>query len=260
MEELVLTKEDGVGILRINRADKLNAMTTEMWDGFRALLAEIRDDDDIKVMVLTGTGRAFCAGSDVVKRLAARIDAERSRQELLEQTGYNGLVLHGITKPIIGAINGTAAGAGLSLALLCDIRIASDQARFASSWVKRGLIPDLGATWLLPRIVGMDNALELMLTGDMIDAAEALRIGMVTRVVPNDDLMTVSLALAKKIAQGPTIAQNFIKRGAYRSLYNTLDEQLDFESYGQGVCRNTEDHKEGVASFMEKRPAVYRGR
>ncbi|MDO8670143.1 MAG: enoyl-CoA hydratase-related protein, partial [Dehalococcoidia bacterium] len=204
----------------------------------------------------------FCAGADVVKRLGARLGdeaQERTRRELTEPVGYVASLIRSLNKPIIGAINGYAIGGGLALALLCDIRIASEKARFAASFVKVGLIPDLGSTFLLPRAIGMDKALEMMFTGDTIDAAQAERIGLVTRVVPDDEVLKQSMELATRIAHGPSIAVEFIKRGAYRGVHNTFDEQLDFESYGQNVCRGTQDHQEGVQAFKEKRSPIFRG-
>lgn len=260
--ELRLEKDEGIATLTFNRPEKMNAMTTEMWLRLREIIEDVRRDEETKVLVMTGSGNAFCAGSDVVKRLAARVAGEQrdaTRREKLEPVGYLASLINSMSKPIIGAINGVAAGAGISLALLCDIRIASEKARFGAAWVKIGLIPDLAATYLLPRTVGLDKALELMITGDVIGAREAERIGLVTRVVPDEDLLKVSTELARRIAQGPTIAIDFIKRAAYRGLFNTLDEQLDFESYAQNVCRGTEDHREGVAAFQEKRPPRFRG-
>ncbi len=262
-DELKLDKDQGVAILTLNRPEKMNAMTTQMWNGLRGCVEDVRRDEAVKVLLITGSGSAFCAGSDIVKRLAAwaGVDTRGApRQELLEPLGFVASLIHGLSKPIIGAINGVAAGAGLSLALLCDIRIASDKARFSARWARVGLIPDLGATYLLPRVIGVDRSLELMFTGDMIDASEAERIGLVTRVVPSEELLAVSLELARKIASGPTVALHFIKRGVHRGLHSTLDEQLEFESWGQSVCRATEDHREGILAFQEKRPPRFLGR
>lgn len=262
-EELKLEKDQGIALLTINRPDKMNAMTTEMWYGLRECIEDVRLDDEVKVLLITGSGAAFCSGSDVVKRLGARLGdnpPEVSRQEMLEPTGYVASLMSRLSKPIIGAINGAAAGAGLSLALLCDIRIASDKARFGATWVRVGLVPDVGASYLLPRLIGVDRSLELMLTGRVIDAQEAERLGMVTRVVPAEELLPASLELARKIAQGPTIAQDFIKRGVHNGLHRTLDQQLEFESWGQRVCRATEDHREGILAFREKRAPRFQGR
>jgi 2-(1,2-epoxy-1,2-dihydrophenyl)acetyl-CoA isomerase len=175
-------------------------------------------------------------------------------------TGTVAMSFEDLDKPIIAALNGVAVGAGLSMALACDIRIASENARFGAIWVKRGLIPDAGATWFLPRVLPYDKAIELAFTGDLVGAREALEMGLVTRVVPHDQLMPEAEALAGKIAKGPSVAIELIKRGFRRSLTNDLKSQLDYETYAQNLCRRSEDHREGVKSFMEKRPPEFKGR
>ena len=262
IDELQLTKRDGIATLTLNRADKMNSMTTAMWYGLHDVVEEVRNDDGVKVLIMTGAGRAFCAGSDVQSRLAARIAGEKvetTRKDLLLPVGFAASVLSSLNKPIIAAINGVAAGAGISLSLLCDIRIASDKARFGAAWIKVGLIPDVGATYSLPRTIGPDKALEIFFTGDIIDSKEAERIGLVTRVVPHDELMKVTEELAGRIARAPSVAIELTKRAVYRGLQNDLDKQLDFESYAQNLCRQTEDHREGVQAFMEKREAIFKG-
>jgi len=261
-EELIYSCEGGVAKLTLNRPDRLNAMTQAMYDGMKQVAEEVKHNDDIKVLVITGAGRGFCSGSDVVSRLAAQASGETPKsthKEMVEPVGYVAAIIRSLGKPSICAIGGVAAGAGLSLALLCDIRIASEQARFGAVWVRRGLIPDVGGTYLLPRIIGLDKALELAFTGDIIDAREAERIGLVTEVVPHDDLMKVTDELASKIAKGPSIAIELMRRGMYRAMDNDLDTQLDFESYAQNICRGTEDFKEGVTAFKEKREAHFQG-
>jgi len=163
-------------------------------------------------------------------------------------------------KPIIAAINGIAAGGGFSLALLCDIRLASNKARFSMAFVRRGLIPDLGATYTLPRLVGQGRALEIMLTGNIFSAQEAERIGIVNKVIPHHELMTTAKDLAKELAKGPRVAVGLIKKSIYKSLDNTLSQQLEVESISQTLCARTEDFKEGVRSFIEKREPLFKGR
>ena len=260
--ELVYSCEGGVANLTLNRPDRLNAMTQAMYDGVKLVVEEVQNNDDIRVLVIAGAGRGFCSGSDVVSRLAAQADSgppSSTHKEMVEPVGSVASIIRNLGKPSICAIGGVAAGAGLALALLCDIRIASEQARFGAVWVRRGLIPDLGGTYLLPRTIGLDKALELAFTGDIIDAKEAERIGLVTKVVPHDNLMKVTNELASKIAKGPSIAIELMRRGMYRALDNDLDTQLDFESYAQNICRGTEDFKEGVSSFREKREAHFKG-
>jgi 2-(1,2-epoxy-1,2-dihydrophenyl)acetyl-CoA isomerase len=260
LNDLLLEKENGITTLTLNRPDKYNALTNEMVKELRRIFEEMHRDDSTKVLILTGAGRAFCSGADVVRRLAAGGEAEKTRWELISPMGSNLLALAKMPKPTIAAINGVVAGVGNSLALACDIRIASEQARFTTAWVKVGFIPDGGATYFLPRILGMSKALELMFTGDMIDAAEAERIGLVSRVVPHNDLMTAVKELATRIAKGPSVAIELMKKGAYRSLDHDLESQLDFESFAQEICRNTKDHKEGVEAFMQKREPKFEGR
>jgi len=162
--------------------------------------------------------------------------------------------------PIIAAVNGVAAGAGLSLALLSDVRIASESARFGAIWVRVGLVGDLGATLLLPQLIGPDKAFEMLSTGIMVDAREAERLGLVTRVVPDADLMAATLALANRLARGPALSIKLTKKAIYKGLvHQDLNTQLDFESVAQGVCRQSEDHREGVRAFMEKREARFKG-
>ena len=262
-EELIYSSKDGVATLTLNRTDALNAITQAMFDGMCQVVCEVNNNDDVKVLVITGAGRGFCSGADVVSRLAVQAAGgvqRKTHKEMIEPVGNVASVIQSLGKPIIGAINGAAAGAGLSLALLCDIRIASDKARFGAVWVKRGLIPDVGGTYLLPRIIGMDKALELAFTGDIIDAKEAERIGLVTKVVLHDDLMKVTDELASRIAKGPSVAIELMKRGMCRALDNDLGTQLDFESYAQNLCRETEDFKEGVNAFKEKRESRFQGK
>jgi 2-(1,2-epoxy-1,2-dihydrophenyl)acetyl-CoA isomerase len=262
-EELIYSCKDGVATLTFNRPDKLNACTTAMYDGICRVADEVRNDDGVKVLVITGAGRGFCAGSDAESRLATRAAGERlekSHREVVQPIGYFGAALYSLGKPTIAAINGIAAGAGLSFALICDIRIASDKARFRAAWVIMGLIPDVGATYLLPRTVGLDKALELAFTGEIIDAREAERIGLVTRVVPHEDLIKVTYELASKIARAPSVAIELMKRGMYRAVGGDYNAQLDFESYAQRVCFQTEDFKEATDAFMEKREPRFQGK
>ncbi len=262
-EELIYSVRDGVATLIFNRPDKMNACTTTMYDGICQVADEVTADDNVKVLVITGAGRAFCAGTDVESRLATRVGGgrlEKSRREMIQPVGYFGSALHRLGKPTIAAINGVAVGAGLSWALLCDIRIASDKARLGAVWVNMGLIPDVGGTYLLPRTIGLDKAIELAITGDIIDAKEAERIGLVTKVVPHDDLVQVTNELASRIARGPSVAIELIKRGIYRAIGGDYDAQLDFESYAQNLCFQTEDCKEAVNAFKEKRQPHFQGK
>lgn len=260
---MILEKEAGVATLVLNNSEKLNAMTTTMWKDLRRVIDTIRNDDEIKVLIITGAGRAFCSGSDVGGRLAARISGqkiEKTQKELLEPVGYVAHLICGLDIPIIGAVNGIAAGAGLSLALLCDMRIASEKAKFSAVWVRVGLIGDLGSTYLLPRIVGPSKALEMLTTAVMIKANEAERIGLVNKVVPDDELIPEAKKMAMKLATGPMVAIKLMKRAVYKGIHSHMLTQLEFESYAQNICRNTEDHREGVQAFIDKREPQFRGK
>jgi 2-(1,2-epoxy-1,2-dihydrophenyl)acetyl-CoA isomerase len=266
-EELVFEVKDSVGTLTLNRPDKRNALTTSMYEGMRRVFEIVKKSDETKVLIITGNGAGFCAGSDAENRLLAHITGERytkaleeTRADLLEPVMlYFAAALYKLGKPTIAAVNGVAAGAGLSLALLCDIRVASEKARFAASWLNVGLTPDVGATFTLPRIIGMEKALKFFVTADTIDAKEAERINMVSQVVPHDDLMKVSRELAINIAKGPSVAIELTKRAVAQSLTSELEAQLYFENYAQNICFMTNDFREGVRAFQQKRRAEFKG-
>ncbi len=261
-EGLELEKSEGIAVLTLNRPAKLNAITVEMGAvGLSKLLREIQEDDDIRVLVITGAGRGFCAGADV-STLASltQLASKLKRQEKLQAVGAFALQLYDLEKPVIAAINGVAAGAGVSIALVSDIRIASENARFGMVFVSRGLIPDCGATFLMPRLLGTGKSFELMYTGDIIDAKEAKRIGLVDKVVPHDSLMDATMSLAKRLAKAPPLTLAQIRRAVHSGLLNNLEQQLYFESYAQNFLFGTEDFREGVSSFLEKREPQFKGR
>lgn len=261
-QEILLDKEGGIAVITLNRPDRLNALTTNMYEELPEILDQLKKDDKVKVVILTGSGKGFCAGSDVHDRLDKRLEkgAENSRFQKLQPVGKIALDIADFDKPIIGAINGVAVGAGLSMALLCDIRLASEKARFGAIWLNIGLIADVGATYFLPRIIGKERALELMLSRRIIDADEALKIGLVGTIWPADQLMNEAKKLAQEIAESPSVGVELTKRALQRSLENNLKMQLDFESYAQNICRQTQDHKEGIAAFKEKRKPKFQGK
>jgi len=260
-KDLLLEKQGRVAVLTLNRPDKMNAINAEMRTQLPLALQEVQDDDRIRALIITGAGRGFCSGADVAAQAAkaAAPQEEASRSTVLKLVGELMLGFEKINKPVIGAINGIAAGIGLTLTLACDIRLASSNARFSAIWVKRGLIADGGATLLLPLVVGMERALELSFTGDIIDANEAERIGLVSRVVPHEELMKRAQELAEKIANGPPIAVELVKRLMWENIRNRWREQLLLETYAQNLCRTTQDQKEAVQAFLEKREPQFKG-
>ncbi len=260
-KDLLLEKDGPVAVLTLNRPEKMNAISDEIRENFPLALQEVQDDDSLRALIITGAGRGFCSGADVAGQAAraAGQQADNSRKTILALVGNLIFGFERINKPIIAAINGIAAGIGLTIPLACDIRIASANARFSAIWVKRGLIADGGATLLLPLVVGMEKALELCFTGDIIDAQEAQRIGLVSRVVPHEELLPKARELAQKIAAGPPISVEVVKRVLWEKIRNQLRETLIFESYGQNVCRTTQDTKEAVKAFMEKREPQFKG-
>lgn len=260
-KDLILEKDGPIAILTLNRPDKMNAINAEMRELFPRALQEVQEDDNLRALIITGAGRGFCSGADVAAQAAraAGQQVDTSRKTILALVGDLILAFEKINKPIIAAVNGIAAGVGLTITLACDLRIASTNARFAAIWVKRGLIADGGATLLLPLIVGMEKALELSFTGDIIDAQEAERIRLVSKVVPHEELMNRAKELAKKIASGPPISVELVKRVMWEKIRNQLREQLLLESYAQNICRTTQDQKEAVKAFMEKREPQFKG-
>lgn len=260
--DILVEKKERVAIVTLNRPERFNSFTTSMYREFPGIVDQLGRDDEIKAVILTGGGKGFCAGSDVSDRLGKRLEegGEESRFDNLQQLGAMALVISDFDKPIIGAINGAAVGAGLSLALLCDIRLASERARFGAVWLNVGLAPDVGATYYLPRIVGREKALELMLTREIVGADEALKIGLVSKVFPHDQLMDEARKLAMSIAAGPSVAVELTKRALQRSLNNDLKSQLDYETYAQNICRQTEDHREGIRAFEERREPIFTGK
>jgi len=249
--------DGGVLTLTLNRPDALNSFNVEMKEALLAGLKDAGRDKQVRVVVLTGAGRAFSAGQDL---------KERQRQDVADlgtelRARYNPIVLamRRLEKPVIGAINGVAAGAGISVALACDLRIAADNASFIEVFVRVGLVPDTGSTWFLPRLVGYAKAAEMIFTADPVDAATAERIGLVNRVVRAADLMTEANALARKLAQSAPQALALAKRGLNRALESGLEETLEYEAQLQSIAGRSRDHAEGVAAFVEKRPASFTG-
>ena len=250
-EDLLLERKDGIATITLNAPDKLNALTIKMRKSLLLAADEVAKDDEVKVVIVTGAGRGFCSGADL-----SNTRAELSRYEHLQTLApsYGAEAFFKLGKPVIGAINGTCVGAGFTLALSMDIRIASETARFGAVFVLRGLVPDCGTTYWLPKVVGTSKALELMFTGEIIDAAEAERLGIVSHVVPHNELMKVAQELAHKIAQQPPIAIELTKRIVYQSMIDDVAHHDVLESWAQQICNQTEDCREAIRAFLEKRP------
>ncbi len=263
METILLSKENGIATIMLNRSEVRNAANAQMHREFRQALQDCDTDGNIRVIVITGAGKAFCAGGDLNQMRAlfeenapANAAVERYHTEWVATLS----MLKKIYKPIIAKINGAAVGAGTNLALACDIRIASLFAKFGEVFVKRGLMPDWGGTYNLPRIVGMAKACELCFTGKIIDAKMALEVGLVSYVVEPEELDKTVNDLAREICESAPLAVRLAKKALYGAEKKDFYSALSAEVFGQSICVTSEDHREGVLSFLEKRPAVFKGK
>lgn len=261
MTELLEIIKDGVATLTFNRPERLNALSAPIMEGLLDALPRLAGDPAVRIVVLTGAGRAFCAGGDVKSMAEGREERSvaedtarlRARMEVAR-------LLYELPKPTIAAINGPAAGAGLALALACDLRIAGASARLVTAFVRVGFSGDFGGSWFLTRLVGTGKARELYFTGRPVDADEALSLGLVNRVVPDAQLAAVSTDLARSLANGPAIALGLMKRNMNCAASAGLAELLDMEAANQVRTGRTEDHREAARAFVEKRAPVFAGR
>ncbi|MCL1486189.1 MAG: enoyl-CoA hydratase-related protein [Marinobacter sp.] len=252
---LLFEVEEGVATITLNRPEKLNAFNREMIQLWLAALGECETRDDIRAIILTGAGsQAFCSGGDVgdMDRRETR-DAWSTKDYLWDAIHKIPLALERIDKPVICALNGSATGAGLDMALMCDIRFAAEDARFGETYIKVGLVPGDGGAYFLPRLVGLSKALELLWTGDMVDAAEAERIGLVNRVFAPKQLLTETKKFALRLAVGPSRAMRLTKRLVYQCQRTDLRTSLDLVSSHMGLVTQGDEHQEGVKAFLEKR-------
>ena len=255
---IIYEVKDGVGVVTLNRPEKLNAWTKEMAAELRSALSNANDDDNVGALVVTGAGRAFCSGADVIQEFQRRAEAQDSGTLVDDQFAapdslktLQELLLYG--KPSIAAINGYAVGVGLTFPLNCDIRIASEEAKLNTMFLRVGLIPEFGSSYLLPRIIGLGRALELVYMPRMIDAREAYELGLVNRVVPAERLMPEAMALAKTIASGPRFALKKAKETIYQNLDADYMEGAFRELKNFADCMATAEHREGIRAFLEKR-------
>lgn len=271
MSEVVVVDRDGpVATIVLNRPESMNAMTAELLNDLAATGKQLAEDDSVRCVVLTGAGRAFCAGGDVKGFAAAASRGPRpegagggtlvSRSDVLRQQEEISRLLYEMPKPTIASINGAAAGAGMSIALACDLRVASDQARIVTAFARVGFSGDFGGTWFLQRLVGPAKAKELYFLAEPVDAQRALELGLVTKVVPHESLAEETRALAQRLANGPTVAYARMKDNFAFGATNTLADTLTREAQNMTFCGGTADHREAALAFVEKREPQFAGR
>lgn len=253
--------QNGVMTLTLNRPERLNSFNDEMHRQLAEILTQAERDDTIRCLLITGAGRAFCAGQDLNDR---NVDPTGAAPDLgaSVENFYNPLIkrLAKLPKPVIAAVNGVAAGAGATLALGCDMVIAARSVNFIMSFSKLGLVPDCGGTWYLPRLAGRARAMGLALMGDKLSAEQALQWGMIWQVVDDESLSDTARQLATHFANQPTFGLGLVKKALLASQTNTLDEQLDLERDYQRLAGRSEDYREGVSAFLAKRPPVFKGK
>ena len=262
-QDLLETLEDGVAVLTMNRPDRLNALSGEMLDTMLEALPRLADDPNVGCIILTGAGRGFCAGGDVKAMAEGREmsgDTLEERAQGLRSKMETSRWLHEMPKPTIAMVRGAAAGAGLSLALASDLRIAGESAKFGTAFARVGYSGDFGGSYYLTQLVGTAKARELYYTAELVDARQALDLGLVNRVVADDRLEAETLLLAGKIARGPRVAYRYMKRNLNAAENGTLKDLLDLEAWHHTRTGQTDDHREATKAFVEKREPVFRGR
>jgi len=249
--------ENGVGRITFNRPDVLNSFNREMALAFQDALNECKKNNEIRAILITGEGRAFCAGQDLAEAIATDGPALQS----IVREHYNPIItlIREIEKPVICAVNGVAAGAGANIALACDIIFAGESVSFIQAFSKIGLIPDSGGTYFLPRLIGFQKATALMMLGDKVKAADALAMGMIYKVCDDSNLLPESIACAEKLAKMPTKGLGYTKRALNQSMFNNLEDQLKVEEELQTAAGKTLDYNEGVNAFLQKREAIFKG-
>jgi 2-(1,2-epoxy-1,2-dihydrophenyl)acetyl-CoA isomerase len=258
MSSVLLHKENGVGYITLNRPDKYNSYNREMALTLQRYLDDCEADNDVRCLYITGAGKGFCSGQDLAE--ATSPSPEDFEKMVTEHYNATILRLRAIEKPVVAAVNGVAAGAGANIALACDIVVAAESASFIQAFSKIGLIPDSGGTWFLPRLVGLQRALALAITGDKVTAAEAVTMGMIYKCLPDDVFEAESKKLAIGIAQMPTKGIGLTKILMNQSFSNDLKQQLELEKEHQVMAGGTADFREGVMAFLEKRKPVFKGK
>jgi 2-(1,2-epoxy-1,2-dihydrophenyl)acetyl-CoA isomerase len=258
MDNILFELESGVANITLNRPDKLNSFNRQMALELIQVLEQCSSNDEVRSILLTGAGRGFCAGQDLSEAIG---EGAYEIEDIIEKQ-YNPIIrlIRAIEKPVICAVNGVAAGAGANIAFACDITLAIDSAKFIQSFAQIGLIPDSGGTFFLPRIVGLQLATALMMTGDKITATQAKEFGLIYGVYGEAELMDAATALAGRLAQMPTKALGLTKNALNKSLENTFEEQLELEKKLQKTASQTYDYSEGVNAFLEKRQAIFKGK
>ncbi|MGO8865342.1 MAG: 2-(1,2-epoxy-1,2-dihydrophenyl)acetyl-CoA isomerase PaaG [Alphaproteobacteria bacterium] len=258
---ILFERGEGYAAITLNRPERLNAFTAEMHGELKAALDEVEGDATLRALVLSGAGRGFCAGQDLGERRSKPGEAPRDLGETIDRL-YNPLIrrLRKLDRPVLAAVNGVAAGAGANLALACDIVLAARSASFIQPFCRLGLVPDAGGSYFLPRLVGEARAMALALLGESVSAERAVEMGMIWKCVDDDKLMEETLALARHLATQPTKGLALIKQAIRASYGNDLARQLDLERDFQRIAGRSEDYREGVAAFLEKRTPRFKGR
>ncbi|MBI4308267.1 MAG: enoyl-CoA hydratase family protein [Chloroflexi bacterium] len=258
---LAVTVQDGVALVKFTRPDKLNALTFDTYRDIPEVARDLEADPRVRAVVLTGEGRGFCSGGDVDDIIGALLKMDTAKLlEFTHMTGEATKAVLRLKKPVVAGVNGVTAGAGAVLAIACDVRVAAESARFAFLFTKVGLAgADMGAAYILPRLVGMGRAIEILHTGDIIAARDAERIGLVNRVVPDDQVRETSVAFAKKLAQAPPLAFAITKQALHMEATMGLDAAIEYEAQIQALCMTTADFHEGYNAFKEKRATRFTG-
>lgn len=262
-QTIIVSKENHIARVTLNRPEKLNAVNGQMISELTTAFNNIAEDEEVRVLLLTGAGRAFCAGADIGEdkdSVFNERDPERIRQRIKSEHQTVLLALRRIKVPTIAVVNGIASGMGFEMALASDIRIGSENARFMVAFTRIGLVASVGGTWFMPRVMGLPKAAEFTFTGDFLEAKEAEKMGVINRLVSADKLEEETMTLARKIAEGPPISIRLAKQQLYEGLLTDLETSLDTAAANQAITILSQDLKEGIAAFREKRRPVFKGR